>query len=172
MTNVYRDFDQKNEAMKAKFQNLVYSFSPTLIEFVPVELVDAWLKFVVLSPRRLLPALARYRIQFNPPENKTNQAIRYLEFCVNDLRTQDKAVHNYLISLYVLERDENRLIQYLQKPNRRFDLQYALRQCMIAKKTRARVFIYGQMGLYEEAVELSLSFDVDLAIKNAESVCS
>ena len=31
---------------------------------------------------------------------QTNEAIRYLEFCIQSLGVKDQAIHNYLLSLY------------------------------------------------------------------------
>ena len=44
----------------------------------------------------------------------TNQAIRYLKHCVTKLRSQDPAIHNYLISLLVMQDSDVDLIQFLQ----------------------------------------------------------
>ena len=42
-----------------------------------------------------------------------NEAIRYLEFCVQKLDNKDLAIHNYLLSLYGRLQPEN-LMTYLQ----------------------------------------------------------
>ena len=42
-----------------------------------------------------------------------NEAIRYLEFCVQVLSNQDQAIHNYLISLYAKLQPEDQLLKYL-----------------------------------------------------------
>ena len=45
-----------------------------------------------------------------------------------------------------------------------YELDHALRVCSEYKRTRSCVHIYGQMGLYEEAVRLALEHkDLDLA---------
>ena len=49
---------------------------------------------------------------------------------------------------------------------------YALRVCMRHAKTTACVHIYSAMGLHEEAVELALEVDVDLAKQNADAAGS
>jgi hypothetical protein len=46
-------------------------------------------------------------------------------------------------------------------------MKYALRLCMQEGKKRACVAIYSAMSLYEEAVELALTVDLELARKNA-----
>lgn len=49
-----------------------------------------------------------------------------------------------------------------------YDLKYALRVCTEYGHQRACVFIYTTMGLYEEAVDLALKVDVELAKQNAD----
>ena len=44
-----------------------------------------------------------------------------------------------------------------------YDLKYALRLCSENHKNQAAVQIYSAMGLYEEAVDLALTVDVDQA---------
>ena len=38
--------------------------------------------------------------------------IRYLEFCIEKLKNKDKAIHNYLLSLYAVLKPE-KLLDYL-----------------------------------------------------------
>ena len=46
-----------------------------------------------------------------------------------------------------------------------------LGQCMAADKQQAVVYLYGELGLYEEAVERALGLNnLDLALANAERV--
>jgi len=47
-------------------------------------------------------------------------------------------------------------------------LKYALRLCTKEGKIKACVLIYGQMALYEEAVELALKVEIPLAKENAD----
>ena len=49
-----------------------------------------------------------------------------------------------------------------------YDLKYALRLCAEHGLHRACVHIYTTMGLYDEAVELALQFDTELAKQNAD----
>lgn len=43
-----------------------------------------------------------------------NQAVRYLQFCVQTLKNEDQAVHNLLLSLYVRQTDDTPLLQFLR----------------------------------------------------------
>jgi vacuolar protein sorting-associated protein 18 len=62
------------------------------------------------------------------------------------------------------------LIDLLSRPPERryFNLKYALRVCTQLGRRRACVQIYSAMGLFEEAVDLALAVDVQLAKANAD----
>eukprot|EP00698_Gefionella_okellyi_P003047 TRINITY_DN12868_c0_g1_i1.p1 TRINITY_DN12868_c0_g1~~TRINITY_DN12868_c0_g1_i1.p1 ORF type:complete len:989 (+),score=219.79 TRINITY_DN12868_c0_g1_i1:294-2969(+) len=148
-----------------------YKYSPTLMACAPYETVATWMKASgsQLQPRRLIPALVRYNPDKNPPGEKKNQAIRYLEFVILKLGNKDASVHNYLLSLYAQTHDERAMLAFLQNAEDPcYDLKYALRLCHEMKLQTACVHIYAAMGLFEEAVELALSVDVDLAKLNAD----
>jgi len=105
----------------------------------------------------------------NPPEEKdTNQAIRYLQHCVRKLENKHPALHNYLLSLYAKDKDELPLLKFLSQKETYYDLKYALRLCTKENKTTACVHIYSAMGLYEEAVELAMKVDLQIAKENAD----
>eukprot|EP01090_Pellita_catalonica_P018899 TRINITY_DN6253_c0_g2_i1.p1 TRINITY_DN6253_c0_g2~~TRINITY_DN6253_c0_g2_i1.p1 ORF type:complete len:521 (+),score=75.96 TRINITY_DN6253_c0_g2_i1:37-1563(+) len=158
--------------------NLFYAYSPILIEHLPKATVDLWIQIskqtkgttasTALDPRRLIPALLRYN-----QEGDEHHGMRYLEFCVRELHNSDPALHNYLISLYAAEgaKDEGRtkvLHDYIRSPIAHYDKEYALRLCMQQDRKRACVHIYSMMGLFEEAVDLALTVDLELAQRNAD----
>ncbi|XP_078602605.1 vacuolar protein sorting-associated protein 18 homolog isoform X2 [Branchiostoma floridae x Branchiostoma japonicum] len=150
---------------------LYYKFSPVLMQYIPKQTVDSWIaKGRKLDPQRLIPALVNY--DHSHDSKASSEAIRYLEFCVHDLSVQDTAIHNYLLSLYAKLQPEQ-LIKYLriqgQNPDSvPYDLKYALRLCAEHSHKEACVHIYRTMGLFEEAVELALQVDVNLAKVNAD----
>ena len=45
---------------------------------------------------------------------QTEEAIRYLEICIEKLGNRDQAIHNYLLSLYIEQEDDQSLLRYLQ----------------------------------------------------------
>ncbi|KAL1465924.1 hypothetical protein MTO96_026986 [Rhipicephalus appendiculatus] len=150
---------------------LVYQFSPTLMQSIPKRTVDMWIaQEKRLDPARLIPAL----VQYDNIKDRSQgcEAIRYLEFCVYKLGSRDEAIHNYLLALYA-RLDENNLMCYLHREGQDkttvpYDLKYALRVCSELHLTRACVHIYSTMELYEEAVDLALEVDIDLAKLNAD----
>lgn len=149
-------------------EELYYKFSPVLMQHIPEPTVSAWICMPSLLAGRLIPALLRYEPRNNPPGNNTHQGIRYLQHCVTRMQNKDPAVHNFLLSLFVKAEDESMLLEFLDFPDAAYDREYALRLCTKEDKTRACVLIYSSMGLYEEAVELALKVDLQLAQDNAD----
>lgn len=151
---------------------LFYEFSPTLMQVIPTETVDAWIaQKRHLNPSRLIPAMVHYEYH-NPDCYEKNEVVRYLEFCIRTLDVQDQAIHNYMVSMYA-RMQPDKLVPFLlvqgQDPNNQTcDLKYVLRICAEHGNHRACVHVYSAMGLYEEAVELALKFDIDLAKENAD----
>ncbi|KAJ3040940.1 hypothetical protein HDV00_010151 [Rhizophlyctis rosea] len=162
-----------------------YKFSPILMEFAPYETVNAWIKQPNLNPRSLIPALLKYEMSGGTAGRSggvggataaetQNQAIRYLQYAIQKLGNTDRAVHNYLLSLYVGQSGPGReegLLGFLrdEKEDPRYDMQYALRLCSQHQLTEACVQIYSAMGLYEQAVALALKHnDLELARINAD----
>ncbi|XP_065901474.1 vacuolar protein sorting-associated protein 18 homolog [Dysidea avara] len=148
--------------------HLFYKFSPLLMQHIPTATVDAWIeKGKSLEPKRLIPSL----IQCNQPtateSHQMKEAIRYLEFCVQKLGNRETAIHNFILSLYAKQSNKAQLLKYLYTykvdTTVPYDARYALRVCQEEKVDRACVHVYSVMGLLEEAVQLALTFDVDLA---------
>ncbi|KAE8587683.1 hypothetical protein XENTR_v10022066 [Xenopus tropicalis] len=161
--------DDYNEALnvlsKHKDEKLFYKFSPVLMQHIPTKVVDAWIAMgKKLDPKNLIPALVNYS---QSAGTQINEAIRYMEYCVYMMKETEQAIHNYLLSLYAQFRPDS-LLSYLEKAgtnaNRiHYDLKYALRLCAEHGHNRACVHVYKVMELYEEAVDLALMVDVDLA---------
>ncbi|KAJ6245120.1 vacuolar protein sorting-associated protein [Anaeramoeba flamelloides] len=157
--------------VRQKEMELIYIYSPLLMFNSPVETVQTWIKLKKrLLPQRLLPAIMRYSPSRNPKGIKQNQAIRYLEYCINILGNQDRSIHHYLLSLYAQMENDHDLRRLLRSEGlvKVYDQKYALRLCKKFKQDRACVYLYGEMELYEQAVELALKIDLNLAQEKAD----
>ncbi|XP_026855194.2 vacuolar protein sorting-associated protein 18 homolog [Electrophorus electricus] len=146
-------------------EKLFYKFSPVLMQHIPKEVVDAWIQMGNrLDPKKLIPALVNYSQIGSTQQTET---IRYMEFCVYQLNVKEEAIHNYLLSLYAKSKPDS-LLWYLEQAGTHaseihYDLKYALRLCAEHGNLQACVLVYKIMELYEEAVDLALQVDVDLA---------
>jgi tetratricopeptide (TPR) repeat protein len=163
--------------VKQREPRLFYKHCPVLMVNSPFKLVNILMTEIkeLVEPRQLIPALMRYKhhpsatTASGPPSDASqHQAIRYLQYCVNQLRNRDPAIHNFLLSLYAQSDNDAALLSFLKQKETYFDLEYALRLCNKHNKQRACVLIFSKMGLYEEAVDLALKVDIELAKQTAQ----
>uniref|UniRef100_A0A6P7GKW2 Vacuolar protein sorting-associated protein 18 homolog n=1 Tax=Diabrotica virgifera virgifera TaxID=50390 RepID=A0A6P7GKW2_DIAVI len=161
-----------------KNYELYYQFTPILIQEIPKYMIKVLIEQGrKLIPLKLLPAMVTCSSELHARE-----IIKYLEFCIDKLKNTDKAIHNFLISLYA-KYDSDMLMKYLNKCDAEmlkymntqgqkltmvnFDIHYALRLCHEHDHKRACVQLYGLLGMWKAAVDLALTIDMDLAKKMA-----
>ncbi|EME81646.1 uncharacterized protein MYCFIDRAFT_32864 [Pseudocercospora fijiensis CIRAD86] len=157
---------------------MFYRYSTVLMSqsTIATELIEVLMRQTGLDTKKIIPALLNY--------NKTlgevvpihsNQAIRYLQFCINHFHSTEPAVHNTLISMYAAHptKEETQLLQYLQTQSQNheqyYDADFALRLCIAHKRVQSAVHVYGTMGQYASAIDLALKYDeVELAADVAD----
>lgn len=148
--------------------NLYYKYSTVLLVNSPKATVDTWMRNTDLDPAKFIPALLNYVKGYRPNGTQTNQAIRYLKFCINKVKNTDPIIHNTLIALYASNPalEEAQLVAFLEEHSSTpyYDTDFALRLFTRYDRVQSSVHIYSSMGLYDEAVSLALkSGNVDLA---------
>lgn len=124
LTIVNKDFEQlirqhiyKNCFLEAldvlKSQNnneLYYHFAPILIQEVPKFMVKALIEQGRrLVPIKLLPALVGC---YGDGDLHALEVMKYLEFVIDKMKNTDRAIHNFLLSLYA-KHDGKKLMDYL-----------------------------------------------------------
>ncbi|KAI1176291.1 vacuolar protein sorting protein-like protein DigA [Nemania sp. FL0916] len=140
--------------------DVFYRYSSVFMTHAAPELVDILMRHANLEPRKIIPALLDYSRNFSGTLSQ-NQALRYLQYVINQLQSTDAAVHNTLVSIYASHesKTESGLLAYLEsqgdEPN--YDPDFALRLCIQHKRTLSCVYIYTSMGQYVQAVDLALS---------------
>lgn len=148
------------------YAELFYKFAPLLMERVPGDTVDILIRAERnLDPTRLIPALVR-----SPSDE---DVVRFLESVMRHFERVDPAVRNLLLEYYIKSKDEERTLGFLNAECRRpdFDHKYALRKCLDGGQKRTSIYLYSEMGLYEEAVDVALKVgDVESAVMNADRV--
>ncbi|QDZ20154.1 vacuolar protein sorting-associated protein [Chloropicon primus] len=149
--------------------SLWYKASPKLFLLEPHEMVDAWMiADKLLDPIKLLPSLLKVSDKGKASVH-SEEAVRYLQFCINRMRNTDCRIHNLLLSFLSQNEEEGPLLKYLTmeglSPSGEpyYDSKFALRLCMKMKKVRCCVQLYSMMHLYEEAVNNALHVDLELA---------
>ncbi|XP_059051527.1 vacuolar protein sorting-associated protein 18 homolog isoform X2 [Achroia grisella] len=144
--------------------DLFYQFAPVLMEEDPKHTVNALIsQGQKLSPSKLLPAF----LSCENDEAHISEIIRYLEFMLQNFNVKDKAIHNYLLTLYS-EYDQAALMKYLERQGQdivlvNYDVHYALRLCREKNLSEACVKLSALLGLWESAVELALEVNLNLA---------
>ena len=153
-------------------EKLWYSCSPRIIFHFPEKLIKlGWMGAAgaFLQPRKLIPALTKYKPSMNESKDETiHMGIIYLEYITKkEQHKSDNVLHNLLLALYVQQSDHAPLEQFLTE-SKYYDEKYALRMCLEGQKLRACVYIYSRMHLYEDAVSLALMVhNVSLAKQQA-----
>ncbi|CAJ2510142.1 Uu.00g060420.m01.CDS01 [Anthostomella pinea] len=149
-----------NVLKKQTDPDVFYRYSSVLMTHVAHELVQLLMRQSALEPQKIIPALLDYNRNFSGSLSQ-NQAVRYLQFTINQLQSTDAAVHNTLVSIYASHesKDEAGLLAYLEQQGEEphFDPDFALRLCIQHKRTLSCVHIYTNMGQYIQAVDLALS---------------
>lgn len=159
--------DALNVLKRQTDPDVFYRYSSVLMTHVAADLVEILTRQANLQPKNLIPALLDYERNYKGSLAQ-NQAVRYLQYVVNQLNSTDAAIHNTLVSMYASHpsRDESALLAYLesQGDEPRFDPDFALRLCIQNRRVLSCVHIYTSMGQYVQAVDLALSHgEIELA---------
>lgn len=150
-------------------EDLILEHLPTLLAAIPIPIVEFLIsKGSKVDPIKIIPVL----VKAHASKGCSPVIKRYLEHCVDELERTESVVHNFLITIYATEYP-HKLLPYLklQGDNMEsvcYDTKLALRECLAVQQDIAAVHILTVMGLCQEAVELALKTDVDLAKATAE----
>ncbi|XP_046406330.1 vacuolar protein sorting-associated protein 18 homolog [Ischnura elegans] len=163
------NFHEALEILKTENKKeLFYQFAPTLMQAIPKltfqVIINHW---GGLDPSKLIPAL----ITCDKNDAQVLEVINYLEYCVYSLRTQEPAIHNYLLTLYA-KRNSPKLMSYLTTQGQDgrlvcYDIHYALKLCREHNLTEACVQLSTLLGMWEAAVDLALQVGPELAKRTA-----
>lgn len=149
---------------------LVYKYSPILMEKLPVEMINMLKKLGKrCDPVKLIPTLTN----INTTQH-INEIIDYLEYCIHSLGNTEQSLNNYLILLYASNRKE-KLVDFLESQGKdkamiNYDIYFALRTAKEYDAKDACVYLYCMLNLWQKAIELALTCDVKLAQQTASQV--
>ena len=145
---------------------LFYSYCPVLLQSLPMQTVDTLVSMSkLLSPSRLLPALL---VSQSADPDVATRCVWYLEHAVSVLLCKDQPVHKLLVSRYI-HHNKDMLLTYLTSSTQlHCDTKYALKLCVEAGLVREAVYLYTVLGQHEQAVELALTLDTELAANPAD----
>jgi vacuolar protein sorting-associated protein 18 len=145
-----------------------YRYSNVLMTHVAAGYIEILMRRNNIEPQKILPALLSYNENAGDIPLAQNQAVRYLNYVVNNTPDSPAAVHNTLISIMASHptTSETSLLNYLetQPSPPLYDADFALRLCLAHSRVQSCVHIYSAMSAYQAAVELALAHDdVELA---------
>ncbi|XP_048483000.1 vacuolar protein sorting-associated protein 18 homolog isoform X2 [Plutella xylostella] len=157
-----------NTLQTLKKPELFYQFAATLMDKAPKYTVNALIaQGTRLIPSKLLPAF----LACENDEEHVLEIMRYLEFMVDNFNIQDRAIHNYLVTLYA-EQQPDTLLKYLTKQGTDpalvcYDAHYALRICLEKDLLEASVSLSALLGQWEAGVGRALRDNPAAALKLA-----
>ncbi|KAG5420003.1 PEP3 [Candida metapsilosis] len=131
----------------------VYKHSTIFLLNYP-KIIDTWLKFD-LDYDKLLPAVLTYCEKNRNLPLTQNAAIKLLQK-VHDKGYKSKQLNNYYLSLLITHDDGTHLIIKFINHETAYDQNYIQRLCLLHDKVHPAVLIYIDMGLFEQALEVSL----------------
>ncbi|AQZ15875.1 PEP3 (YLR148W) [Zygosaccharomyces parabailii] len=157
-----------------------YSYASVLLLNAPEETIHVWMQMASLYPVELIPALLIYftSYQKQPSSIKQNFALIYLKWCVDEHDYTDPILYN--TALYMLitggddkdESSEGRTIEFLDNHKAKYDSDFILRLSIRYHKVRTSIYLYTQLKLYKDAVDLALSSKMidsaKLVVENSE----
>uniref|UniRef100_A0A8R1DT93 Vacuolar protein sorting-associated protein 18 homolog n=1 Tax=Caenorhabditis japonica TaxID=281687 RepID=A0A8R1DT93_CAEJA len=150
-----------------RVSELTYEMAPLLIEQIPKQVIGYFIQNQdQILPQKLTPCLSLCvkNIEMAIP------AIKYLEVIFKTHKNINN-LHNIYIHLMAKFRPE-KLLFYLEdhgtiRADIPYDLDFAMRTCEQFKIERCVVFLYCVAGMFSDAVEKALVFDVELAKRYA-----
>lgn len=134
----------------------VYKHANVLLKMSPKETCESFMRIREIDAGRLLPALVQHATV--GIGSSSDQAVRYLHFLLSNEQTQKQSIYHAIVAVYALQNDnEQNLLNFLKERAPTFsDHDFSLRVCLNHQHWRAATYLLSLMGLYEEAVNLSL----------------
>ena len=143
----------KNVKDTNKVAEVVYKYSHIFFRFQTEKTVSLLTRSIKdFKPIKLMPGL------MNIPNEKRIFGIDLLRYCVEELRSKEKSLHNILIFFYATSPKEKipELIDLMKKGRLDFDLDFGLRLFKNYRIPEAQIIVYGKMYLFAKAVSLAL----------------
>ncbi|XP_074595278.1 vacuolar protein sorting-associated protein 18 dor [Brevipalpus obovatus] len=165
------DFSQCIQLLRnQRSPELTYQYAPLLLRKAPEETCEILIdQYLSLELDIILPTLIQGTDQESLRSPQCQALVKYLEHCVA-MGITKQIVHNSLVTIYT-ELDIPKLLNFLEVRNEYgrvyYDIDYALKVCFEKNLKKACVILYNVMEDYENAVEIALQVDIDLAKKTA-----
>ncbi|GAV50388.1 hypothetical protein ZYGR_0U02440 [Zygosaccharomyces rouxii] len=158
-------FEALNVLLTMQDPESAYTYASVLLVNAPEETIHVWMKMTNLNPVELIPSLLTYftSYQRQARKNKRNYALVYLNWCVDEHEYEDPILYNTALYMLITDNDEDnehhglRVIEFLDSHRDKYDSNFILRLSIKFHKVRVSIYLYTQLKLYKDAVDLALS---------------
>jgi hypothetical protein len=155
------------EALLCKYAPIFMKSEPKRVVEMLIEITKS--KKGEIDFKKFIPTL------MNVDQFSRTEAIKLEKFLINEIRIEDKAIHN-LFLFHLSESDQERdLVEYLRNQSNlkriSFDSEYALSVLKRNGKIESLIYLYSLLQMHSEAVTTALEIrKIDLAKQNANNV--
>ena len=155
------------EALLCKYAPIFMKSEPKRVVEMLIEITKS--KKGEFDFKKIIPTL------MNVDQFSRSEAIKLEKFLINEMRIQDKSIHN-LYLFHLAESDQEKdLVEYLkgqsQSSKISFDSEYALSVLKRNGKIESLIYLYSLLNMHSEAVTTALEIrKIDLAKFNASNV--
>ncbi|QQP37559.1 Vacuolar protein sortingassociated protein 18 -like protein, partial [Caligus rogercresseyi] len=153
-----------------KLASSFYIHGSSFLREVPKDFVETLKRLgSIIDPHQIIPCMIAVTEEGSVPRVE-EEVINYLEFVLEEFKSKDASVHNYLLSLYATHHVD-RLGPYITSfgvEDIPYDVKYALKLCDNRKELVSEmIFLFCILGELESAVDLAL---VEADIEEAKEV--
>ncbi|AET39282.1 tethering complex subunit PEP3 Ecym_4215 [Eremothecium cymbalariae DBVPG len=146
----------------------VYKYGTILLINAPDAAVNTWVQIPNVDPVELIPSMLAYFNHYQEQQRLShrplpNYALVYLKWCIKEHDSQDSLIHNTAIYMLLVSMDtddlegEQEVIKFMSDYASKFDHNFILRLSLKFRRYSVAIYIYSELKLYDNAVDLALS---------------
>ncbi|CCD26014.2 tethering complex subunit PEP3 NDAI_0G02390 [Naumovozyma dairenensis CBS 421] len=158
--------------------NLVYKYSNVLLINSPESTINSWMKIDNIDATELIPSILNYYTNFqkqsiSTAEELQNYGLFYLKWYIEQTYNLNvPIIYNTVLYMLIvkdgsiplvsserseqMETYEQSIINFLTKYHDKYDQDFILRLSLKFKRIKVSIFLYSQLHLYEDSINLAL----------------
>lgn len=154
----------------------VYDLALILLINAPEQTIKSWMQIRSINPKNMIAPIlsyfSSYLKQSDHHPNKTNWGLKYLTWGIEKNEFRDPIIYNTVLYMLIVGnsnnslhkeaqmRDESQIIKFLDDNRGFYDDDFILRLSKRFQRTRTLIYLYTQLKMFKEAVELALQHDM------------
>lgn len=153
---------------------LLCKYAPIFMKSEPKRVVEMLIEITKTKKgefdfKKIIPTL------MNVDQFSRSEALKLEKFLINEIKIQDKSIHNLYLFHLAESEQEKELVEYLKGQSKAskisFDSEYALSVLKRNGKIESLIYLYSLLNMHSEAVTTALEIrKIDLAKFNASNV--